>query len=102
MAERRASSGVALVALATGLWMTGCATTEENGDTTNAAGAVATIAGQFVGGVLAGFMGAFGAQPAGYSSASAPAYSASAYNQSYSYPVHQSSRQHSHHHHHRR
>ena len=76
------------MALAAGLWLGGCATTEaENGGAPDGAPSVAAIAGQFVGGVLAGFVGALGGYPQEGEYARSPTYSASASTQTSYHPV---------------
>ena len=89
-----------VLALASGLWMAGCATTEtQDDDTPDIGTSIGTIAGQILGQVLAGAAGALG----GYAASPddvvrSPTYSSRAYTQTYSHPVHAPShRGHRHH-----
>jgi len=105
MRERRASRRLASVtALAAGLWLAGCATTEAEGEgeaQPDIITGIATITGQIIGGVLMGVAGALGGQPQDAYGYRSPTYSTSAYRQTYAYPVYQPARpRHSHHHHH--
>jgi hypothetical protein len=100
MYERPACRRLAsIAALAAGLWMAGCATTEAEGEgPPDLVTGIAILAGQIIGGVLMGAAGALGGQPQdtyGYGYRS-PTYSTTAYTQTYAQPARS---QHSHHHH---
>ena len=101
MRERPACRRLAsITALAAGLWMAGCATTDAEGEPQpDIITGIATIAGQIVGGVLMGVAGALGGQPQDDYGYRSPTYSTSAYRQTYAYPAYQPARPHRSHHH---
>jgi hypothetical protein len=98
MRERPACRRLAsITAVAAGLWMAGCATTEAEGEgQPDLVTGIATIAGQIIGGVLLGVASTLGSQPEGEYAYRSPTYSTRAYTQTYAQPARP---QHSHHHH---
>lgn len=100
MRERPALRKLAPIAvLAAGLWLAGCASVEaENDGQPGVAGTVAAIAGQFIGGVIAGMAGAFGGQPQDAYAYSEPSYRTGSRTTS-TYYVYQAPPARHHHHH---